>query len=103
MQALMLAAGLGKRLAKYTKNNTKCMVEVAGQRLIDRAITAIKKAGISFDESFIENFIHNLRLRSGTAVAARQKHLLLTASGKTRSFTAAFAAVGCNRRCVRSS
>lgn len=47
MQALMLAAGLGKRLAKYTKDNTKCMVEVAGQKLIDRAIAAIKKAGIS--------------------------------------------------------
>ena len=46
MQALMLAAGLGKRLAKYTKNNTKCMVEVAGCKLIDRAIAAIKKAGI---------------------------------------------------------
>lgn len=46
MQALMLAAGLGKRLAKYTKNNTKCMVEVAGEKLIDRAIKAIKKAGI---------------------------------------------------------
>ena len=46
MQALMLAAGLGKRLAKYTKNNTKCMVEVAGKKLIDRAIEAIKNAGI---------------------------------------------------------
>ncbi len=46
MQALMLAAGLGKRLAKYTKNNTKCMVEVAGEKLIDRAIKSIKKAGI---------------------------------------------------------
>ena len=46
MQALMLAAGLGKRLAKYTKNNTKCMVEVAGKKLIDRAIDAVKKAGI---------------------------------------------------------
>ena len=42
----MLAAGLGKRLAKYTKNNTKCMVEVAHKKLIDRAISAIKKAGI---------------------------------------------------------
>ena len=47
MQALMLAAGLGKRLAKYTKNNTKCMVEVANEKLIDRAIRSIKKAGIS--------------------------------------------------------
>ena len=46
MQALMLAAGMGKRLAKYTKNNTKCMVEVAGEKLIDHAIKAIKKAGI---------------------------------------------------------
>ena len=47
MQALMLAAGMGKRLAKYTKNNTKCMVPVAGMKLIDRAIEAIKKAGIN--------------------------------------------------------
>lgn len=46
MQALMLAAGLGKRLAKYTKNNTKCMIEVAGKKLIDRAIEAVKNAGI---------------------------------------------------------
>ena len=46
MQALMLAAGMGKRLAKYTKDNTKCMVEVANEKLIDHAIIAIKKAGI---------------------------------------------------------
>ena len=46
MQALMLAAGMGKRLAKYTSNNTKCMVEVAGEKLIDRAIDALKIAGI---------------------------------------------------------
>ena len=46
MQALILAAGLGKRLAKYTKNNTKCMVEVAGKKLIDHAISSIKKASI---------------------------------------------------------
>ena len=42
----MLAAGMGKRLAKYTQNNTKCMVEVAGQKLIDRAIESLKIAGI---------------------------------------------------------
>lgn len=43
----MLAAGMGKRLAKYTQNNTKCMVEVAGQKLIDRAIESLKIAGIN--------------------------------------------------------
>ncbi len=46
MQALMLAAGMGRRLGKFTNNNTKCMVEVAGEKLIDRAIDAIKIAGI---------------------------------------------------------
>ncbi len=47
MQALMLAAGMGKRLGKYTNNNTKCMVEVAGKRLIDRAIESVQQAGIN--------------------------------------------------------
>lgn len=47
MQALLLAAGMGNRLGKYTNNNTKCMVEVAGKKLIDRAISAIKQAKIN--------------------------------------------------------
>lgn len=38
MQALILAAGMGKRLKKYTKKNTKCMVEVNEKKLIDRTI-----------------------------------------------------------------
>ncbi len=46
MQALMLAAGMGKRLGKFTGNNTKCMVEVAGKKLIDRAIESVMSAGI---------------------------------------------------------
>jgi histidinol-phosphate/aromatic aminotransferase/cobyric acid decarboxylase-like protein/choline kinase len=46
MQALMLAAGMGKRLGKYTDNNTKCMLEVAGKKLVDRTIDAVKFAGI---------------------------------------------------------
>lgn len=28
MQGLMLAAGMGKRLAEYTNNNTKCMLKI---------------------------------------------------------------------------
>lgn len=42
----MLAAGMGKRLGKFTGNNTKCMLEVAGKKLVDRAIEAVAKAGI---------------------------------------------------------
>ncbi len=47
MQALMLAAGMGKRLGKYTDDNTKCMVKVAGKRLIDYAVEAIIEAKIN--------------------------------------------------------
>lgn len=46
MQALILAAGMGRRLGNYTKENTKCMIEIAGRRLIDRTIDSIRQAGI---------------------------------------------------------
>ena len=38
MQAIILAAGMGRRLGEYTKDNTKCMVPVNGVRLIDRLL-----------------------------------------------------------------
>lgn len=38
MQAIILAAGMGKRLGELTKGNTKCMIEVNGQKLIDRML-----------------------------------------------------------------
>ena len=38
MQAIILAAGMGRRLGEYTENNTKCMVEVNGVKLIDRLL-----------------------------------------------------------------
>ena len=34
---------MGKRLGEYTKNNTKCMVEVNGVKLIDRVINQLAK------------------------------------------------------------
>ena len=38
MQAIILAAGMGRRLGDLTKENTKCMVPVNGVRLIDRLL-----------------------------------------------------------------
>lgn len=43
MQAIILAAGMGKRLGEYTKNNTKCMVPVNGTPLIDRVLGQLSK------------------------------------------------------------
>ena len=38
MQAIILAAGMGKRLGDLTQNNTKCMVKVNGVTLIERLL-----------------------------------------------------------------
>ena len=46
MQAVMLAAGMGKRLKKYTKDNTKCMLEIENKTLVERAIEALLEAGV---------------------------------------------------------
>lgn len=43
MQAIILAAGMGRRLGELTKNNTKCMLEVNGVRLIDRYLRQLSK------------------------------------------------------------
>lgn len=47
MQALMLAAGMGKRLGKLTRNNTKCMLPIQGKTLIERAVEALLDAGVN--------------------------------------------------------
>lgn len=47
MQAIILAAGMGKRLGEYTQDNTKCMLEVNGVRLIDRTLYALTNLGVS--------------------------------------------------------
>lgn len=47
MQAIILAAGMGKRLGKYTQENTKCMVEVNGERLIDRVIKQLARLSLT--------------------------------------------------------
>lgn len=47
MQAIILAAGMGKRLGEYTQDNTKCMLIVNGVRLIDRTLEALHSVGVS--------------------------------------------------------
>ena len=47
MQAIILAAGTGSRLGKYTKENTKCMLEVNGRTLISQALEKLNNVGIT--------------------------------------------------------
>ena len=47
MQAIILAAGLGKRLKELTRDNTKCMVKVNGVTLIERLLRQLEKQNLS--------------------------------------------------------
>ena len=46
MQAIILAAGMGKRLKELTSNATKCMVEVNGITMIERTLGHLEKLGL---------------------------------------------------------
>ena len=47
MQAVILAAGMGRRLGELTGDNTKCMLEVNGVKLIDRALESLSECNVS--------------------------------------------------------
>jgi mannose-1-phosphate guanylyltransferase len=46
MRAFLLAAGLGTRLRPITDSTPKCLVEIAGQPLLDIWLDALAKAGV---------------------------------------------------------
>lgn len=47
MQAIILAAGMGRRLGEFTADNTKCMLEVNGVRLIDRMMHQLSSLNLT--------------------------------------------------------
>ena len=47
MQAIILAAGMGKRLKELTNDNTKCMVKVNGITMIERMLSQLDKLNLN--------------------------------------------------------
>ncbi len=47
MQAIILAAGMGRRLGKVTADNTKCMVKIHDLTLIERMLDILAKTEVS--------------------------------------------------------
>lgn len=69
MQAVILAAGMGRRLKELTQNNAKCMVKVNGTALIERALCILDKKHLSkivivvgFAGKKLINFITDLHI-----------------------------------------
>lgn len=46
MKAIILAAGMGTRLGKYTENLPKCMLNFNGETLIERQVEILRKCGV---------------------------------------------------------
>ena len=53
MQAIILAAGMGKRLGALTRNNTKCMIQVNGGKLIERRMRQLDSLSPSLEKIVI--------------------------------------------------
>lgn len=47
MRAIIVAAGMGRRLAPYTDDRPKCLVEVGGRTILERQIDAYRAVGIA--------------------------------------------------------
>ena len=47
MQAIILAAGMGKRLKDLTNDNTKCMIKVNGVTLIERMLKQLDELNLN--------------------------------------------------------
>lgn len=71
MQAIILAAGMGKRLKELTENNTKCMIEVNGVKLIERMLCQLDERGFSriiivvgYKKNNLKDFIRSLLIKT---------------------------------------
>lgn len=71
MQAIILAAGMGKRLKELTKDSTKCMIKVNGVTLIERMLSQLDKLKLSgiiivvgYKAEELISFISNLAMQT---------------------------------------
>jgi len=71
MQAIILAAGMGKRLKDLTQNNTKCMVKVNGITLIERLLRILDRKQLSqivivvgYEGQKLIDFIQTLKIKT---------------------------------------
>lgn len=71
MQAIVLAAGMGKRLGELTRNNTKCMVKVNGKTLVERLLEQLDSKHlerivfvVGYEGQKLRDFISSLPVRT---------------------------------------
>jgi len=73
MKAIILAAGVGKRLGERGQGLPKCMVQIGGRPLLERTLTALGKVGIKdrvmvvgYEKEKIEQLVNTIPNARGT-------------------------------------
>lgn len=46
MRAILIAAGMGRRLSPYTDDRPKCLVEIAGRSMLHRQLDNLRRVGV---------------------------------------------------------
>jgi len=69
MQALILAAGMGKRLGELTSDRTKCLVPLHGQTLLERMLLQLSSQGIAKVTLVVGYFAEKVRALAGDRFA----------------------------------
>ena len=71
MQAIILAAGMGKRLGHYTQDNTKCMVKVGGVTLIERLLQQLDRLNleriimvVGYKAQVLKDFLNTIEIKT---------------------------------------
>lgn len=75
MQAIILAAGMGKRLKELTKDKTKCLVKVNGVALIERYVTFSKEEILNYVERIVAGDDEKKKGREILVSKAKKEHL----------------------------
>jgi choline kinase len=47
MKAILIAAGMGRRLSPYTDDRPKCLVEIAGRTMLHRQLDNLRAVGVT--------------------------------------------------------
>lgn len=70
MKAIILAAGVGKRLAHAADARPKCLLRVGGQSLLDRMLAALDAAGVQEAVIVVGYRAERIRAEIGTRCAS---------------------------------
>ena len=81
MQSIILAAGMGKRLKELTKNNTKCMVKINGETLIERMLKQLDRHNLSriiivvgYKSEILKNHIKSINIHTPIIFVENDKY-----------------------------